>query len=120
MTDTIIEVLTQNLLETVMAVIAIVVAYYVIPAIKNDLIPWLQEKRIYDEVQKLVAGVEKMYEVGILKDVDKKELVVTQLEAKGIEVTDEVEILIEASVKNLDLIGMTFIQELGRYEENKQ
>lgn len=119
MAEAIMEILTQNVLETVIAIIAVIVARYVIPALKDDLIPWLREKRIYDEIQKLVIGVEKMYEAGIIKKVDKKRLVITQLKAKGIKVTDEIEILIEAAVKNLDLVGMTFLQELGRYEEEE-
>lgn len=112
MVEMIINVLSENLLDVVISVISIVVSYYVIPAIKNDLIPWLKEKRMYDIVKKLVHAAEKMAKSGAIEKCDKKEEVVRLLRNKGIIVTEEIDTLIESAVEELDLIASTIHKEI--------
>lgn len=112
----IINVLTDNLLDIVIAVISILVSYYVIPAIKNNLIPFLKEKRLLNIIKGFVNGVEKMAESGIIDKSNKKDKVVELLEEKGITVTPEVDALIEAAVKELDIIASTVVDEVKKAE----
>lgn len=111
MSNEIIKVLIENGLEVIIAIISIVVSYYIIPAIKDDLIPFLQEKRLFNVVKNLVKAAEKMAESGVIEKCDKKEKVIELLRKKGIQITDEVDALIEACVKELDLISGTIIKE---------
>lgn len=104
MLEAIINVITDNVLDIVIATLSIIVSYYVIPAIKNDLVPWLKEKRLYNLVQKFVEAVEKLAETGVIEKVDKKAKVIELLEAQGIVITTEIEAFIESAVKQLDLI----------------
>lgn len=64
------------------------------------VVPWLKEKGLYDIVKKMVQGAEKWSET---MDIDKKEWVIERLEARGIEVTDYVEALIESACEELDI-----------------
>jgi hypothetical protein len=100
----IIDVLTENVLDTVLAIISIVVSVYLIPLIKNNLKQWLEEKRLYNLVQKFVEAAEKLAETGTIPKCDKKKKVIELLEAQGIVVTIEVEAFIESAVKQLDLV----------------
>jgi len=101
--------IAENVFEIIGSVISIVVAYYVIPAIKNDLIPWLRDKRIYSLIQRLVQAAEKMAEAGTIPRVDKKKTVIDWLKKQGIEVTDEIDAFIESAVKDLDIITGTLM-----------
>ena len=101
-----------NVFEIITTIITLIVSYYVIPFIKNDAIPWLEEKRVYEMVRKFVAAAEKMAESGTIKKADKKETVIKLLQKKGIVVTDELSALIESCVKELDLIVNTTITEI--------
>ncbi len=106
--------IADNVFEIIAAIISVIVSYYVIPAIKNDLMPMLREKRIYSLVKKLVQAAEKSAESGAIKKVDKKAKVIEWLTAQGIEVTDEVEAFIESAVKELDLVTGTIIEEVKK------
>ena len=64
------------------------------------IVPWLKEKGLYDIVKKMVQGAEKWAET---YDIDKKEWVIERLEARGIEVNDYVEALIESACEELDI-----------------
>lgn len=109
MLEMIINAVTENALDIVIAVISIVVSVYLIPLIKNELKPWLEEKRIYGLVQKFVEAAEKLAESGIIPKVDKKAKVIELLEEQGITVTPQVEAFIESAVKQLDLITDTVV-----------
>lgn len=119
MLDEILKVLVDNGLEVIIACISILVSYYIIPVIKNTMIPFLKEKRLLSIIKNLVEGVEKMAESGQLEKTDKKAKVVELLKSKGINVTVEVEILIEACVKELDLATSTIIKEIKETDNNK-
>jgi hypothetical protein len=104
MTEMIIDAITTNVLDIVIAVISIIVSYYLLPLIKNNLKPWLEEKRIYDLVKKFVEAAEKLAETGVIEKADKKAKVIEWLEAQGVAVTIEIEAFIESAVIQLDLI----------------
>lgn len=106
------DTISEDIFEIIIKVLALVIACYVIPFIKNEAIPWLKDKRMYEIVKKLVEGAEKMAESGTIKKFDKKETVIKLLKKKGIVVSDEVDMLIEACVKELDLIVNTTITEI--------
>lgn len=109
MREAIESLLTEHLLETILGILSIVVSYYVLPAIKNDFVPFLKEKRVYNLVEKFVGAVEKLAETGIIEKFDKKQKVIELLESKGIVINDEVEAFIEGAVKQLDLIANTVV-----------
>ena len=109
MREAIENLLTEHLLETILGILSIVVSYYVLPAIKNDFVPFLKEKRVYNLVEKFVGAVEKLAETGVIERFDKKKKVIELLESKGVVVNDEVEAFIEGAVKQLDLITNTVV-----------
>lgn len=112
MFETIMNLILENILEIIMSAISLTVAYYVVPYIKSDLIPWLKEKRIYKLVQSFVQAVEKMAESGAIKKIDKKAKVIELLENKGIVVNGIVDAFIESCVKELDIISSTIYEEI--------
>lgn len=118
MTEAITTVITQNVLEIVLTVISLVVSYYIIPCIKNDLVPWLKEKHLYNTVKTLVQAVEKMAESGIIEKKNKKEEVIRLLEERGITIDNQLNALIESCVKELDLITETAKNEILKENEN--
>lgn len=112
MSEAIINAVTTNILDIIIAIISIVVSYYVLPMIKNDLVPWLKEKHIYDMVHKFVLSAEKLAETGVIEKKNKKEEVIKLLKEQGIEITDQVDSFIESAVKELDLVTDTFKDEV--------
>lgn len=82
----------DTIVRIVFLVLGTVVTLYVVP--------WLKEKGLYDIVKKMVQGAEKWAET---YDIDKKEWVIERLEARGIEVNDYVEALIESACEELDI-----------------
>lgn len=116
MMNEILNVLQNNILDIVIAIISIIVSYFIVPAIKNDLIPFLKEKRLLNIIKGFVKGAEKMAESGIIEKGNKKEKVIELLEKKGITVTPEIDILIEACVKELDIIANTVVNEVKNAE----
>ena len=105
-----------DLLEIIATIIAILISCYVIPAIKNDLVPWLKEKRLFSLIKTFVEAAEKLAETGAIEKIDKKQTVINLLENKGIDVDLATEAFIEAAVKQLDLITTTVKDEIK--EEN--
>lgn len=101
-----------DLLEIIATIITIVVSCYVIPAIKNDLVPWLKEKRLFSLIKTFVEAAEKLAETGAIEKTDKKQTVINLLTNKGIDVDLATEAFIEAAVKQLDLISNTVVDEL--------
>lgn len=109
----------SNILEIISTIISLVVAFYVIPCIKSDLIPWLKEKRLYAIVESFVRAAEKMAESGMIKKTDKKEMVIKLLKDKGIVVDETVQAFIESCVKELDIITSTVYEEIKTESEDK-
>lgn len=112
MFETIWNAILPNILEIILAIVSTVIAYYVIPYIKSDLIPWLKEKRIYSKVKKFVQAVEKLAESGAIDKKDKNEKVVELLQSNGIVVDSNVKAFIESCVKELDMAASVFIDEI--------
>lgn len=112
MFETFMDSILSNILEIISTIISLVVAFYVIPCIKSDLIPWLKEKRLYNTVESFVRAAEKMAESGMIKKCDKKEKVIELLENKGIVVDEMTEAFIESCVKELDIITSTVYEEI--------
>lgn len=94
----------DDCLKIVLTVISLVVSYYVIPTIKNDLIPYLKEQRIYSTIKKFVKAAEKLAESGLIQKVDKKKYVIDLLKENGITITPTLEAFIESCCKEIDII----------------
>ena len=118
MQEVIIKAILENVLEIIITVISIIVSCYIIPCIKNDLVPWLKEKHLYSMVKKFVQAAEKLAESNVIEKVDKKAKVIELLKNQGIEITDEIDSFIESAVKELDLVTNTIKEEIKK-EENR-
>lgn len=116
MFDIIMDSILPNILEIIITIISLVVARYVVPCIKNDLVPFIKEKHLYNTVKKFVRAAEKLAESEIIAKVDKKAKVIELLESKGIAVDAAVEAFIESAVKELDLIASTIRDEFAKEE----
>ena len=73
------------------------------------VIPWLKEQRIYSTIRRLTQAAEKLAETGEIPKPNKKAFVIGQLQKKGIQVTPEIETMIEAAVKELDWMAQEII-----------
>ena len=112
MFETIVNAILPNILEIIATIISLIVAYYVIPCIKSDLIPWLKEKHLYNNVKKFVQAAEKLSESGVIEKVDKKAKVIELLENQGITVDATIDAFIESCVKELDVVTSTICGEI--------
>ena len=112
MLETIWKAILPYVLEIILAIISIIIARYVIPFIKNDVIPWLKEKKLYSTVKKFVQAVEKLAESGAIDKKDKNEKVVEFLQSKGIVVDSTVKAFIESAVKELDMAASVIVNEI--------
>lgn len=118
MFETILNAILPNIFEIIGTIISVICAYYVIPYIKEDLIPWLKEQRVYGIIKNFVQAVEKMAESGIIEKADKKQKVIELLARKGIVINATIEALIESAVKELDIITSVVVEEIIKTEEN--
>ena len=112
MLEEIVDIVLSNILEIIATVLSLVVAYYVIPYIKSDLIPFLKEKHLYDTVKKFVQAAEKLAESGIIDKIDKKAYVIRLLEDNGVVVDDKTTAFIESCVKELDIVTSVVYEEI--------
>lgn len=118
MLETILNAILPNVLEIVGTIISLVCAYYVIPYVKKDLIPWLKEQRTYGIIKNFVQAVEKMAESGIIEKADKKQKVIELLARNGIVVNATIEAFIESAVKELDMVASAVLDGIVETEEN--
>lgn len=116
MLETILNAILPNVLEIIGTVISLICAYYIIPYIKEDLIPWLKEQRVYSIIKTFVQAVEKMAESGIIEKADKKQKVIELLARKGIVINATIEAFIESAVKELDIISSVVLEEIVETE----
>lgn len=112
MLDVVMDSILPNILEIIISIISLVVAYYVVPYIKNDLIPFLKEKHLYNVVKNFVQAAEKMAESGAIDKADKNKKVIELLENKGIVVNKTIKALIESCVKELDMVTAIVYEEI--------
>ena len=108
----IMDAIFPNILEIIITIISLIVARYVIPYIKDDMIPWLKEKRLHNIIKSFVQAAEKLAESGVIEKVQKKEKVVELLENNGIEVDETIDAFIEGCVKELDLVTSVIYEEI--------
>lgn len=118
MLETILNAILPNIFEIIGTIVSLVFAYYIIPYIKNDLIPWLKEQRVYGIIRSFVQAVEKMAESGIIEKTDKKQKVIELLARKGIVINATIDAFIESCVKELDMATSVIVEELTKTEEN--
>lgn len=118
MIETLINSISNNLLEIVITIISLVVSYYVVPAIKDDLIPLLKELRIYGTIKKFVQAAEKLAEAGTIEKVDKKKYVISLLKKNGIAVDDTLDSFIESAVEELDKVISVTKDEILKEESS--
>lgn len=111
MLETIWNAILPNILEITLTIISIIITYFAIPFIKNNLIPWLKEKRLYSIVKKFVQAVEKLAESGAIDKKDKNAKVIELLQSKGIVVDSTVKAFIESCVKELDMAASVIIDD---------
>lgn len=112
MFKTILDAILSNVLEIAITAISLIVAHYVIPCIKNDLIPWLEEKRLLGIIRKFVQAAEKLAESNVIMKSDKKAKVIELLEKQGIVVDETIEAFIEGCVKELDTVTSVVYEEI--------
>lgn len=112
MTEQILTTITDSVLNIVLAIITGIVSYYVIPCIKNNLVPWLEDKHLYSIVKTMVQAAEKLADSGVIPKTDKKQYVINLLNEQGIEITDKVDSFIESCVKELDFVIDTAKDEI--------
>lgn len=118
MIEMILNAILPNILEIIATIISLIIAYYVIPYIKGDLIPWLKEQRVYSIIKSFVQAVEKMAEAGVINKEDKKQKVIELLARKGIVINATIDAFIESCVKELDLVTSVICEEIVDVEEN--
>ena len=116
MLETIWNSILPNILEIIITIISLIIARYVIPCIKNDLVPWLKEKYLYNVVKRFVQAAEKLAESGAITKQSKKEKVIELLENKGITVDATIEAFIESCVKELDIVTSVVYEEIMETE----
>lgn len=115
--EIILDVILDDALRIVLAVISLIVSYCIIPSIKEDLVPWLKEQRIYSTVKKFVQAAEKLADAGAISKTDKKKYVVDLLEKNGITVDSTLDAFIESAVEELDKVIEVTKEEILK-EEN--
>lgn len=116
MLETIWNAILPNILEIIITIISLVIARYVIPFIKSDLIPWLKEKHLLNTVKNFVQAAEKLAESGVISKGDKKAKVIELLESKGITFDATVDAFIESCVQELDMVASVVYEEITETE----
>ena len=116
MFETIWNSIFPNILEIVVTIISVIVARYLVPCIKNDLVPWLKEKHLHNIVKNFVQAAEKLAESGVIAKESKKDKVVELLESKGITVDATIDAFIESCVKELDIVTSVIYSEIVEVE----
>lgn len=112
MSEIIISIFIEHLFQIVASIISIIVTGIILPMIREDLIPFLKEKRLYNIVIIGVQAAEKLAETDQIKKADKKQYVITYLKKKGVTITPEIETFIESVCKEIDLITQETKNEL--------
>ena len=110
--DMIMDLILENALEIVLAVISLLVTCSLLPLIKSDLVPFLKEKRIYSTVRKFVQAAEKLAETGTIPKIEKSKYVIGLLEKNGITVDDTIKAFIESCCKEIDMIADFTMNEI--------
>lgn len=113
-------IIYEQVIKLIFSIIAMIFSAVILPWIVGTAIPWLKEKRLYTIIQKYVEAAEKKAHAGTISKEEKKAFVKRLLEGKGIEVTAEIDALIEAAVTELDNTAahaIFLIHEAMQYEQ---
>lgn len=102
MTEMIIE-LVALLLKIVIVACLGLMTKHALPWMQEVAIPWLKERHLYNLICYFVRAAEKLADTGVIDKATKKEYVVNLLKQKGVNVTSEVDALIESAVLDLDM-----------------
>lgn len=102
MTEMIIE-LVALLLKIVIVACLGLMTKHALPWMQEVAIPWLKERHLYNLICYFVRAAEKLADTGVIEKATKKEYVVSLLKQKGVNVTSEVDALIESAVLDLDM-----------------
>lgn len=102
MTEMIIE-LVALLLKIVIVACLGLMTKHALPWMQEVAIPWLKERHLYNLICYFVRAAEKLADTGVIDKATKKEYVVNLLKQKGVDVTSEVDALIESAVLDLDM-----------------
>lgn len=95
-------VLYEQIIKLIFTALSLIFSSIVLPWIVTVGIPWLKERRLFGLIRKYVEGAEKKAHSGQISPSEKKSVVLTLLQAKGITITPEIDILVEAAVTELD------------------
>lgn len=104
--------------KLILAVVTLILTKYVIPFAKNTvapfvretIIPWLKEHRLKALAESLVHGAEQLAKSGQITKEAKLQYVLDALKSKGVEITEEVRMIVEGAVLDLDKTGKGLIQ----------
>lgn len=102
MTEMIIELVALLLKIVVVACLGLLTKH-ALPWMQEVAIPWLKERHLYNLICYFVRAAEKLADTGVIDKATKKEYVVKLLKQKGVNVTSEVDALIESAVLDLDM-----------------
>lgn len=102
MTEMIIELVALLLKIVVVACLGLLTKH-ALPWMQEVAIPWLKERHLYNLICCFVRAAEKLADTGVIDKTTKKEYVVKLLKQKGINITSEVDALIESAVLDLDM-----------------
>lgn len=105
MSEVLLTIVMDHLFQVVASILSVIVTTVILPAIQEELIPFLKEKHLYHIVAIGVQAAEKLAETDQIQKADKKAYVINYLIKKGIKVTPEVETFIESVCKELDMVA---------------
>lgn len=95
--------LALTIFRAVLSIATVVVTTLLVPFLKQTVIPWMEEKRVYNICRQFVMAAEKLAESGALPKIDKKGYVISRLADSGIDVTPDIDAMIEGAVEELDI-----------------
>lgn len=102
--------MTELMIELVAVLLQIVVVAclglltkHALPWLNDVVVPWLKERHLYNLICHFVRAAEKLADTGKIDKDTKKSYVIKLLKAKGVNITDEVDALIESAVMDLDM-----------------
>lgn len=113
-------IIYEQVIKLIFSILAMLFSAVVLPWLINTALPWLKEKRLFTTIFRYVEAAEKQAHAGIIPKEEKKYFVKGLLEKKGIEVTAEIDALIDAAVTELDNTAahaIFLIHEAMQYEQ---
>ena len=104
--------IANGILKIVGVIIGIVFTTVIVPWLKSVFIPWTKEKKIYSLVQRFVHAAEKIGETMDMSGKEKKQYVISLLEANGYVLNPEIDAFIESAVKEMDMLMDGYMGEI--------